>query len=109
MTPYDTSFPSAMTWETNPGAHAIRKLDEYKIGKLFEVDVVMAAVFMDKKVFTNNRYYPHRQGEDLGFAVDLASSGHRSFAAWDIYCPHIMHKSMLEDYIKTGIDTRKAA
>lgn len=107
MTPFDTNFPSAMTWVDRPGGKAIRRLEEYKIGEIFEVDIIMAAVFMQKDVFKNVRYQWHQQGEDLGFAASLAEENYKSFAAWDIYCPHIMHKRMLADYINSGIDPRK--
>ncbi len=107
MTPFDTNFPSAMSWIDRPGGKAIRRLEEYRIGELFETDVVMAAVFMQKPAFKNVRYQWHQQGEDLGFATALAEFGFKSFAAWDIYCPHIMHKRMLADYINSGIDARK--
>jgi len=107
MTPFDTNFPSAMSWIEKPGSNAARKRDEYRVGELFKADVVMAAVFMQKYVFQNVRYQWHRQGEDLGFATALAEMGFESWAAWDIYCPHIMSRQMLSDYIKSGIDPRK--
>lgn len=107
MTPFDTNFPSSMTWIDRPGDRAIRDLGRYQIDKLFETDIIMAAVFMQKETFCNIRYQWHRQGEDLGFATALADAGLKSFGAWDIYCPHLMHKQMLDDYISTGIDARK--
>lgn len=107
MTPFDTNYPSAMSWVENPGGRAMRDLNRYKIGELFEADIVMAAVFMQKHVFQTVRYQWHAQGEDLGFATALADFGFKSYGAWDIYCPHIMHKRMLSDYINTGIDPRK--
>jgi hypothetical protein len=107
MTPSDTNFPSAMSWVDGPGKRAARKLDQYHVGETFECDIVMAAVFMKKEVYTNARYRWHRQGEDLGFASALSDLSFRSFAAWDIYCPHIMNTQMLRDYLKTGIDGRK--
>jgi hypothetical protein len=106
MTPYDTNYPSAMTWENRPGGHAIRSLSKNEIGTVFKVDIVMAAVFMSRDVYTKTRYQWHRQGEDLGFATHLAELGFDSFAAWDIYCPHIMHKNMLAGYMKTHKDGR---
>jgi hypothetical protein len=106
MTPYDTNFPSAMSWIDYPGGQAARMHERYVIGTVFEADIVMAAVFMSKDVFTNVRYQWHRQGEDLGFATALKAQNFKSYAAWDIYAPHIMHRSMLEGYIKTGQDGR---
>jgi hypothetical protein len=107
MTPHDVGFPSAMTWVENPGGRAARQLQQYKKGQFFQADIVMAAVFMQKEIYRNVRYVWHRQGEDLGFAAELARHGYNSFAAWDIYCPHIMNTSMLESYTRTGIDIRK--
>jgi hypothetical protein len=107
MTPFDTNFPSAMSWLDKPGGKATRMLNKYSVGRLFEADIIMAAVFMQNYVFKNIRYQWHHQGEDLGFATALADAGYKSYAAWDLYCPHIMHKKMLTDYINTGVDPRK--
>lgn len=107
MTPFDTNFPSAMTWADKPGKRAIRNLHSYNVGETFQADIVMAAVLMQRQVYTKARYQWHRQGEDLGFATVLNELNFKSFAAWDIYCPHIMNKQMLKDYIRTGIDGRK--
>lgn len=106
MTQYDCSFPSAMTWRERPGGLAKRDLDLYHRGKIFEADIVMAAVFMQKYVYTKVRYRWHRQGEDLGFAAELHHHNFKSYGVWDIYCPHIMGRTLLNDYIKTGIDGR---
>ena len=110
MAPYDTSYPSAMTWRFYGNqmslCQAVREMGQ--IGEVFEVDIVMAAVMMNKHVFTdpNIGYMPHPQGEDLGFAWVLKQLGYKSYAAWDTYCPHIMGEDILADYIKTGIDGR---
>lgn len=100
MTPHDTDFPSVMTWNDDYKQHCSRHLLDYKIGEVFPADVVMAAVFMSKPVFTTARYRWHRQGEDIGFAKDLFEHGFQSYAAWNIYCPHIMHKYMLDDFMQ---------
>lgn len=106
MSGYETLHPSAMTWSNGPGSLAERHLEQYPRGEIFKADVVMAAVFMQKEVFTNVRYRFHVQGEDLGFAWALEEEGFDSYAAWSIYCPHIMHRVMLEDYLKDGYDAR---
>lgn len=106
MTPFDVGFPSGMTWIDYPGGRASRQLAQYKVGEFFKIDIVMAAVFMQKEVYTKVRYALHRQGEDLGFAAELNRHGFDSYAAWDIYCPHIMNTIMLETYIVNGIDAR---
>ena len=109
MTPYDTNFPSAMTWtiEGEPSRRAKRNHSRYEIGKLFKADIVMAAVFMQKYVVKNIRYQWHWLGEDLGFATALNEAGYHSYAAWDIYCPHIMSRQFLAHYLKNGVDSRK--
>lgn len=98
MTPHDTCFPSAMTWDPLK-LNCARHLDQYHIGEIFKADVVMAAVFMSRNVYMTTRYRFHRQGEDIGFAQALNENGFQSYAAWNVYCPHIMHKYMLNDYI----------
>jgi len=107
MTPYDTDFPSAMTWIDRPGGRAMRNHSLYQVNSLFKADIIMAAVFMQKDVFTKVRYRWHQQGEDLGFATSLAYEGKDAYAAWDIYLPHMMYRSMLYDYLSSGIDGRK--
>jgi hypothetical protein len=107
MTPFDVGYPSAMTWVDYPGGRATRLIPADKKGEFFQADIIMAAVFMQKEVFTKVRYAFHRQGEDLGFAAELDRHGFNSFAAWDIYCPHIMNMTMLHSYINSGIDARK--
>lgn len=107
MTPHDTDYPSAMSWMEQAGSRAARIRDNYKVNEVFEADIVMAAVFMRKEVFTTVRYRYHRQGEDLGFALNLFDANFKSLATWDIYCPHIMHKENLDEYIKSGHDFRK--
>lgn len=99
MTPYDTNFPSAMTWVDEYKKVAVRKSEEYRINDVFEADIVMAVVMMSKPVFTQARYRWHRQGEDLGFAQDLSEKNFKSHAVWNVYCPHIMHQIMLKDYL----------
>lgn len=106
MTPRDRGYPSIMYWDKQPGGRAFRKHDRFKANELYEVDIVMAAVFMTKPVFTQTRYYWHKQGEDLGFATDLARLGFRSFTDTRIYVPHMMHRADLTQYLETGEDMR---
>lgn len=107
MSPRDTNYPSAMTWDNEFAIRCARRHDLYRIGETFECDVVMAAVMMSKPVFTQARYRWNPQGEDIGFAKHLRELGFKSYAAWSVYCPHIMHRAMLEEYIKMGFDPRK--
>lgn len=98
MYPKGCDFPSVMTWESKPGGRAYRDRGNYKWGELFQADVVMAAVMMRPEVYKTTRYQWHRQGEDLGFAWNMAENGFTSYCASDIYCPHIMHTWMLDEY-----------
>lgn len=103
MGPINLDFPNVMTWAHN--GQAFRDPD-YPLGSLFQVDVIMAAVMMSRKVYQNTRYYPHNQGEDLGFAWDAKNKGYDLYCASYIYAPHIMSRSALAGY-KTSGDPRK--
>lgn len=107
MTPKQRSHPSIMYWHNKPGGQAARRHDLFQKDSLYKVDIVMAAVFMSKPVFTRARYCWHKFGEDLGFATDLASYGFNSYTDTRIYLPHIMNRKMLEEYLDTGVDDRK--
>lgn len=93
MRHFGISYPSVMSWVNEPGGKAFRHLDSYKIGTVFQSDIIMAAVLMSKEVYKNSRYSPHRQGEDLGWSADCARQGFTLLSASNIYCPHIMHQS----------------
>lgn len=101
MTPEGTRFPSTMTWHTKPGGFAVRKND-YPIGSLFKTDVIMAAKMMTPDVYNNTRYVLHKQGEDLGWSTSAAMKGFDLYCASHIYCPHIMSKQRLHDYLNQG-------
>jgi hypothetical protein len=107
MTPDSRNYPSGMTWVENNGNRAARVPSNYDVGNIFKIDIVMAAVMMSRKVYPHVRYRWHRQGEDLGFAYNLREVGIQSWAAWDIYCPHIMNTGQLAEYINLGLDLRK--
>lgn len=113
MRHFGTQWPSIMTWIPNDPANKAFRNPDYPIGTFFEADVIMAAVMMSKQVYTNTRYYPHVQGEDLGWSLDCKRKGFKLYSASDIYCPHIMHKEgpgptgivgpgILSEYLKTG-------
>jgi hypothetical protein len=107
MTPRDKAYPSIMYWEGLPGGRAIRNHSKFQPNSLYKVDIVMAAVFMCKEVFTRARYCLHKQGEDLGFATDLARLGFNSYTDTRVYANHIMHKATLESYLNDYLDPRK--
>lgn len=98
-------FPNMMRWINKPGDKAVRPpMYLKKMGTDFEVDIVMAAVFMPKFVYTQARYQYHINGEDLGFATDLFSKNIKSYSIGTVKCNHIMHRKTLEKYLN-GIRT----
>lgn len=103
MMPDNIHFPNVMTW--NSQLKGYRKTS-YPLGKLFQADIIMAAVMMKKSVYTNVRYDWHFQGEDLGFAANLKNKNYKSYIASYIYADHVMSRSDLEKR-KTEIDPRK--
>lgn len=107
MTPRDKAYPSIMYWEGKPGGRAIRNHARFEVNSLYKVDIVMAAVFMTREVFTQARYCLHKQGEDLGFATELARLGFTSYTDTRVYANHIMHKATLESYLNNSFDPRK--
>lgn len=117
MKHYGINYPSVMTWENVPGGRASRVMRRYKIGQTFKSDVIMAAVMMSKEVYTTARYFPHKQGEDVGWSADCAKHGFKLFSASQYYCPHIMHQSsanvkgikgpgILDIYLNEGDDRK---
>lgn len=100
------SYPSIMYWMDKPGRKAVRRHDLFRENELYQVDIVMAAVFMTKPVFTTVRYSWHLQGEDLGFATNL-NERFKSFADTRIYANHIMHQANLRLWLNGEPDTRK--
>lgn len=109
MTPTERNYPSVMSWVEGLPGRAQRDLPRYPLegDQIFQSDVVMAAVFMSRKVFTTVRYRWHRQGEDLGFATALYEHGIKSYCIPYLYCPHLMHEFMVENYKKDHFDPRK--
>lgn len=101
MTPTGTDYPNSMDWSHNTSKPFSAKRN--KLGKgLTKINVPMAAVMMKPKVVKNTRYIWHPQGEDIGFATQLHINGYSSYIDYDIYTPHIMHRSNLIDYMKNG-------
>lgn len=106
MTPFDTRFPSIMTWKDNEPNKAYRK-DDYPLGTYFQADVIMAAKMMSKDVYSNVNYEFHSQGEDLGWCLNARAKGYKLYSASYIYAPHLMHENLLQDFLKQG-DSREA-
>jgi hypothetical protein len=94
-----TNFPNVMTFDSNGIGH---RANDYPIGSVFQADVIMAGVMMSPKVYTESRYHYHRQGEDLGWAWDCRQRGLDLWSASNIYAPHIMYRSDLENYLNLG-------
>jgi hypothetical protein len=102
MFPSDERYPSVMSWVDRIGGKARRMLDKYPIGTNFKAEIIMAAVAMPKHVYETTRYTAHRQGEDLGWSTTATMAGHELWCSSDLYGAHIMHKDMLEPYLKHG-------
>jgi hypothetical protein len=102
MTPFDTRFPSVMSWIPNSGYEKAQRLEQYPLGRYFKSDVIMAAKMMSSDVYMNSRYEFHPQGEDLGWSKSCAEKGYELFCASYIYSPHIMGKSHMVDFLKNG-------
>lgn len=101
MTPDSIYFPSTMSWHNGIGQRACRRSD-YPLGSRFSTDIIMAAKMMTPPVYETVRYQYHHQGEDLGWSANLALRKFQAWAAFDLYCPHIMSRGMLEEYRKAG-------
>jgi hypothetical protein len=101
MTPNDTMYPSVMNWVNEPGGQGYRE-EKYPLGQYFKSDVIMAAKFMSRKTYSTIDYDIHSQGEDLGWCANAAKAGLKLFCASYVYAPHIMHKSMLEYFLRHG-------
>lgn len=104
MSPASQRHPSVMSWLDKPGGRAKRL--NYPLGATFKADVIMAAKMMSYDVYHNVRYAWHGQGEDLGWSGNCAKQGYSLYCMSDLYCPHIMNKSMLRQYRMQG-DNRK--
>jgi hypothetical protein len=101
MTPFDTKFPSVMSWKDDGSDKAYRQ-ESYPIGSYFKADVIMAAKMMSKKTYENVNYEFHSQGEDLGWCLDAKRKGLDLYSASYIYAPHLMHEEFLLKFLKEG-------
>lgn len=104
MSPSSIRHPSVMSWLGQPGGRAKRL--NYPLGTTFKADVIMAAKMMSHSVYHNVRYAWHAQGEDLGWSANCAKQNYELYSMSDLYCPHIMNRSMLNRYKMEG-DNRK--
>jgi hypothetical protein len=95
-------FPNVMWWAGgNSKAGGYRK-PGLEYGTLFQADIIMASVMMDRDTYTRARYKFHQQGEDLGWASNCASLGLSLWSASNIYAAHVMYKEELEEYLRVG-------
>jgi hypothetical protein len=101
MTPNDTLYPSVMNWIDKPGGQGYRK-ERYPLGEYFKSDIIMAAKMMSKTTYQTINYELHSQGEDLGWCANAAKAGLSLFSASYIYAPHIMHRAMLNRFLREG-------
>lgn len=79
--------PNMMTWQS-PRELAYRPPTFPK--QLSEVDVIMAAMLMDRNALGYVRWEAHPQGEDLGFCKVAELYGVHRWWAPSIHCDHIM-------------------
>lgn len=100
MTSDSTKFPNSMDWRSL-GSSFVAKRNDLGHG-LVKIDVPMAAIMMKPEVVDKTNYIWHAQGEDIGFATQLYENNFESYIDYDLYCPHIMHRSQLQDYLKNG-------
>jgi hypothetical protein len=106
MTPMGIDYPSVMSWKEGFQSKAYRERS-YPLGTYFESDVIMAAKMMSPKVYNNIDYEIHIQGEDLGWSLKCREKGYKLFCASYIYCPHIMNKEMLSNFLLYGDERQK--
>jgi hypothetical protein len=57
---------------------------------------------MSPEVYNKTRYRFHKLGEDLGWSADAHFKGFELYCASQLYTPHILHKSMLPEYLESG-------
>jgi len=103
MTPTDIAFPNVMDWGVNGNGY---RKNEYPYGSTFQAGVIMAGVMMSPQVFNKAKYTYHRQGEDLGWAMECKTYGLELYCASSIYAAHMMSRGMLARYKEKG-DLRK--
>jgi hypothetical protein len=101
MTPFDTEFPSVMTWIDKKEFKA-RRTKDYPLGTYFKSDIIMAAKMMSKEVYNNVDYEIHSQGEDLGWSKNATLKGYSLYSASYIYAAHIMHQNLLVQFMRQG-------
>lgn len=107
MTPFDTRFPSVMTWLPESNYQKAQRLEKYPLGTYFKSDVIMAAKMMSPDVYMNSRYEFHTQGEDLGWSKSCAELDYDLYCASYIYTPHIMGKAHMVEFLQRG-DSRQS-
>ena len=72
----------------HPGGMVERPTKSPKSG---QVDVVMAAMLMDRKGMQAN-WFAHDQGEDIGFSIDARQKSVPLWWMGDVYCEHVMRR-----------------
>lgn len=102
MYPKGNTFPNVMSWKDQPGGRASRMLRNYPLGRVFQSDIIMAAVMMTPRVYDRTCYRPHPQGEDLGWSHECWKHDCKLYLVSNIYCPHLMYDYMVDDYLESG-------
>lgn len=106
MTPVSTMYPGVMNWVDSETDKAFRK-EEYPLGTYFKSDIIMGAKMMSKQIYNNVDYKIHAQGEDLGWSANARELDYNLYCASYIYTPHIMNRTMLSEFLKSGDDRGK--
>ena len=86
---------NTMRWVSGPNSPATRQgTPPDRWGK---VDVVMAAMLLDRSAVETLRWAPHPQGEDLGFSANAARAQIPLYWLPQVACPHLMKKGTFNE------------
>jgi hypothetical protein len=83
---------NTMNWDSMMPGSAIRTFVPQRAGP---VDVVMAAMLLNRRAMERCRWAPHMQGEDVGFCINAVTQGISRWWCPEIRCTHLMNRSWL--------------
>lgn len=89
MTPRGTHYPNCMRLDSGT-----RPRLEHDFTML--VDVVFAAVLMNRPLYESVDYAPHQRGEDIGWGLNARRAGYRMGINPRVVCKHVMSPEMLD-------------
>ena len=84
---------NTMNWKS--GSHLFTAARDYVPVGRSSVDVVMAAILMDRSALRVCHWRAHEQGEDVGFSVVAQENGILRWWLPDVICQHLMQRSWL--------------